>query len=397
MTRELRGRLPGDWKGLVVFFAGTAWDGNRFPDQHIAGRLTRWAPVLYVDPPLSAVSRGTPLTFTRPGIARQLRLVDDRLARFTPVVLPPKGRGPMRRVTERTVRLLTRRALRLLDPEPDVAVAVAATPASVLGHSGERLQVLYATDDFRVGGALMGIPDRWLERQEREGLFQADVVVCVSDHLAGELAGRGARRTVVIENGVDDALFARSDEAPLPDDVPLAAPVAGFVGHLSDRIDLPMLEATAATGCSLLLVGPRQGTFEIARMEALLRRPNVCWVGAKPFEALPSYLRLIDVGLLPYTTSEFNRASFPLKVLEYLAAGRPAVCSDLPAVRTLGPVVTVASTPDAFAGAVTRELARPRDEAAVAERRAAARARSWDRAAERFATVLGLPLSGHLP
>jgi teichuronic acid biosynthesis glycosyltransferase TuaH len=102
----------------------------------------------------------------------------------------------------------------------------------------------------------------------------------------------------------------------------------------------------------------------------------VCWVGAKPFTSLPSYMRLIDVGLLPYTRSAFNQSSFPLKVLEYLAAGRSAVCSDLPAVRTLGPLVTIASTPEGFAAAVTEELSRPRDAVVVAERRAAAQARS---------------------
>ena len=55
----------------------------------------------------------------------------------------------------------------------------------------------------------------------------------------------------------------------------------------------------------------------------------------RQFQELPSYLRVIDVGLTPYSQSDFNRASFPLKTLEYLAAGRPVVASDLPANRWL--------------------------------------------------------------
>ena len=62
---------------------------------------------------------------------------------------------------------------------------------------------------------------------------------------------------------------------------------------------------------SLLLVGPRQATFEIAKLDRLLASPNVQWVGAKNFQELPSYLRVIDVGLTPYSQSDFNRASFP--------------------------------------------------------------------------------------
>src|SRR4051812_46753 len=48
----------GSWQGLVIICAGTAWDRGGCPaEKHIATRLTRWAPVLYVDPPSSPISR----------------------------------------------------------------------------------------------------------------------------------------------------------------------------------------------------------------------------------------------------------------------------------------------------------------------------------------------------
>ena len=128
----------------------------------------------------------------------------------------------------------------------------------------------------------------------------------------------------MIPNGCEAEHFATADRASPPQDVHLEGPVAGFIGHMSERIDLAMLEAVASSGVSLLLVGPRQKTFEIAKLDRLLALPNVQWVGPKEFEELPSYLRVIDVGLTPYSQSDFNRASFPLKTLEYLAAGRPS-------------------------------------------------------------------------
>ena len=55
-------------------------------------------------------------------------------------------------------------------------------------------------------------------------------------------------------------------------------------------------------------------------------------------------------GLTPYAQSAFNAARFPLKTLEYLAAGCPAVVSDLPAHRCFGaPHVVIADTPASFA------------------------------------------------
>src|SRR5208283_3159702 len=96
-----------------------------------------------------------------------------------------------------------------------------------------------------------------------------------------------------------------------------------------------LLEAVADTGQSLLLIGPRHPRFAVAAMDPLLARANVHWVGPQAFEDLPKYLSVVDVGLVPYVDSAFNRGSFPLKTLEYLAAGIPVVATDLPAIRWL--------------------------------------------------------------
>jgi teichuronic acid biosynthesis glycosyltransferase TuaH len=144
-----------------------------------------------------------------------------------------------------------------------------------------------------------------------------------------------------------------------------------------------------------LLVGPRHHRLPAARLEPLVARPNVQWVGAQPFEALPSYLERIDVGLVPYTDTPFNRASFPLKCLEYLAAGRAVVATDLPAIRWLDtPLVSIADrAPDAFAEAVFRAASAPDDARLVAKRQAFARANGWNVRAEAFADALGMERS----
>ncbi len=128
------------------------------------------------------------------------------------------------------------------------------------------------------------------------------------------------------------------------------------------------------------------------RFGALRRRPNVRWVGPKPFDALPGYLRLIDVGIVPYTGSAFNRSSFPLKTLEYLAAGRAVVATDLPAIRWLATdLVCIAAGPASFADQVDRLLAQPRTPAVLACRQAFAARHSWAlRAAEIHAGIAGL-------
>jgi teichuronic acid biosynthesis glycosyltransferase TuaH len=109
---------------------------------------------------------------------------------------------------------------------------------------------------------------------------------------------------------------------------------------------------------------------------------------------MPAYLRVIDVGLTPYRDSDFNRASFPLKTLEYLAAGRDVVSTPLPATRWLGTdLIGVAAGPAGFAAAVTAALARPRTPEAAQRRQRFAREHSWDRRAKVLADLLGVPSS----
>lgn len=388
MRRSRRLSPAGAWDDLVVVCAGTSWDGVWFPEKHIADRLTRYAPVLYVDPPVSFLSPRR-----RPELAEslqrpRLRLVRPGLARFTPAGLPGAHLLGVPQVDDFLVRRLLPRVVAQLTDR--VRAVVVAAPSAPFGLCGEQRKVLYATDDFVAGAALMGLSEQRLLRMQRRQAERVDIVVAVSPVLVEKWRSLG-HEAALIPNGCDVALFAQTDEVAPAQDIDLPPPIAGFIGHLSERIDVSMLEAVADRGCSLLLVGPRQGTYAMGRMDRLLARPNVRWLGPKPFELLPSYLRAMHVGLTPYADSAFNRASFPLKTLEYLAGGRGAVATDLPAIRWLDTdLVVTASSPDAFGRAVDEALAEDRPPALVARRRQFAAGHSWDARAAAFAEVLGL-------
>jgi teichuronic acid biosynthesis glycosyltransferase TuaH len=384
--REPRDQQPAD--ELVVVIAGTSWDGIWMPERHVAMHLARRIPVLWVDPPISYL---TPLR--DPSTARALR--DRRLRRAAPNVLrlspiaPPGVTRPLIRgiALDRTRRAVRRTVARL---GATVHSTIVACPTDLLDLFPSSQRVFYATDDFAAGARLTGTRARWLWRNTRRQLLSADRVVVSSPQLKEKWDGL-RRDLSVVPNGCDVDRFACVDDAPLPSDVSLPRPIAGFVGHMSERIDVEMLEAVAASGVSLLLVGPRQATFDISRLQPVLSRPNVQWVGPKAFDELPSYLRVIDVGLTPYVQSDFNAASFPLKTLEYLAAGRPAVASDLPAHRWLGSEhITIAATPEEFSQRAQELLAAPRRQAEVSARQAFAARHSWQERTDQVGRILGL-------
>ena len=106
------------------------------------------------------------------------------------------------------------------------------------------------------------------------------------------------------------------------------------------RVDLALLAALARGGVSLVLVGPI-GLGD-ARARAPRRSPSssrcrgVRAVGPRPPEALPALPPSRDVALMPFLDNDHTRASFPLKLWEYLAAGLPVVATPLPNLRELG-------------------------------------------------------------
>jgi len=123
---------------------------------------------------------------------------------------------------------------------------------------------------------------------------------------------------------------------------------------------------------------------DAARLEACA---NVYLTGNKRIAELPNYLKGMDAVLIPYKVNEATRNIYPLKLQEYLAAGKPVVSPPMPAVQQYSDVVLIAQSHEAF---VTRleEALNLTDEAFVTARQAVARENSWDRRVEEKAGLV---------
>lgn len=377
----------------IVFYGGTSWDGVVTADRPMAQALSAYADLLWVDPPVSPLTRagsryGTP-RLPRP----LLRPVTGAITRLTPAALPLHTRPVVRRSTAALVRAQIRWAVRRAGLDSPHAVITCVLTDIFTGWPAAVHRVIYGTDDWVAGAKLMGHHPRWIAADERRLMARADLVVAISSVLADRWS-RMARRVITVPNGVDLTGYAdpgAGPAIPVPD---LPRPVVGLIGNLSERIEIGLLEALVAGGVSLLLVGPVDPRWQPRRWAALLANPRVAWLDRQPYQAIPGLLRRVDVGVTPYRDTEFNRASFPLKTLEYLAAGLPVVSTDLPAVRWLGTdLIAVADRPERFVEAVRAAAGRSADPAEVAARREFARRHSWDNRARAVAEAIDLPLA----
>jgi glycosyltransferase involved in cell wall biosynthesis len=309
---------------------------------------------------------------------------------------------------------------------------------------GRPIDVVYVREVICAGwwaavwGPLLGVPviyeahdleswnpsrakERWaqplLHLLDRAALTRSQAVASLTDDFRRLLARMGWRRAAevaVIPDAFDDRQIAPGDRAAarhglgLPQDAPLLA-YSGMT-FAYRKLDL-LLDAFAQARARLpharlALVGGRPA--EIAQLQAQARAlaldGAVTWAGQLPQEQVAPYLHAADALVIPDTVTDVTAS--PLKLFEYLAAGRAVVRPDIPALAEVLPHADgyyfrrgdAAALAEALVTALTDERRPAREQAglqAVAAHTYAARAKRILALAEEVARKYGTigPLS----
>jgi glycosyltransferase involved in cell wall biosynthesis len=248
------------------------------------------------------------------------------------------------------------------------------------------LVVYYCTADFE---QLTPRRDE-LRESERQVIQASDVIFAQEAELAAR-AARWNRNVHVFPGGVNLDAFPLSDHAngngsaEVTEDASglgllqaLPRPVIGYIGGLHRHVDYGMLSemARACPHWSWVFVGAIQTS--VAGLAGL---PNVYLLGQQQHDSLVRYIRQFDVCIVPYINSHFTATVVPTKINEYLAAGKPVVSTELPAVREFNAqhdVLQTSAEPKEFLRAIERALQSGTDEAAIARGRAVAELGNWD-------------------
>ena len=258
--------------------------------------------------------------------------------------------------------------------------------ANMLGTFDELVSCYYVYDHF--AGFLQSDPEkRSIEENEEKILRSADIVFTAGLGLFKEKNKYG--NAINVPNGVDYDLFSRAlSQDPIPEElVAIPEPRLGYLGNINEKVDIEILQylAVERPAWSIVFVGAdRLGTAESRKSFDTLRQlRNVHFLGPKLQQAIPGYLRGMNVCLIPYCMSGWSYFGCPLKLHEYLAGGKPVVASALPSVCDFHRVVYVANSLPEWVASVERALAENSPDL-VNRRLEVARANGWD---ERIAVI----------
>ena len=193
--------------------------------------------------------------------------------------------------------------------------------------------------------------------EHRACMDTASYVIANSKPLAAML--RRIRSDVVsVPLGSSTSLFKNYRISPLP---PKKENVTvGYIGGISSRIDFSLLATVIQRlpRVRFLFVGPPESNVfgksdhSLHAMRILSAYHNVEWIQGVPKKDIPAVLSRVDIGIVPYRSNlSFNRYSFPMKVMEYFACGKPVVSTDIYSLRgyTDAQILAIASTPETFA------------------------------------------------
>lgn len=266
-------------------------------------------------------------------------------------------------------------------------------------------QACHLAGTLETQGLIYDITDDWtsfgsmserLVTQAQDAMLcrQADAVIVCSQRLY-ELKRAFHERVHLIPNGVDAAYYRRVLDGTGP--LPAAAaqwekPVFGYVGTVHhQRVDVPLVTQVAGlmTRGSIVLIGPSH--LDSSQADSLLRTGRVHFVGAVPYREVPEYMRAFDVCMVPHVVSAFTESLNPIKLWEYLAAGKPIVSTDIAGFRDFPQHVSIAKTALEFLKACESALHESHEK--PSSRRDEAAKHGWTSRVELVEEVIGRVLS----
>jgi len=201
--------------------------------------------------------------------------------------------------------------------------------------------VYYVIDElFRL------VPQKWFQGIaryiERMNYRDSNLVLSINEALREYTIAMGAvpGKTHVIRAGIDLEWFGKADREKkrkelgiYPDDI-----VLFFMGWLYEfsgllEVAYSLKQNTENNHIKLLIVGDGELREELQRLQNVKDMSDrLILVGWQPYHEIPYYLAAADICILPAKNNEIMRNIVPIKMYEYMAAGKPVIASRLPGI-----------------------------------------------------------------
>lgn len=336
-------------KGINIICFSDDWGKQPSSCQHIIGRLTENNKVLWVDTIGMRNPRMNPYDFFRIGEKilswlKPIKKVQKNLYVYSPPMLPYNNIETIRLLNKIIMIKSIKWILKRLKMERPVLWTSVPNVVDVIGKLGEVRSVFYCYDEF---SKWPGVSHNIVKKMEDDLVEKVDLILATSTRLCQEKKSSHCP-TYLLSHGVDVNHFAMAMQKDLPCPTELlniTRPIIGTYGSFDEKFDFDLLEFLALNlpQYSFVLVG-----IVLVDITRLKQIKNIHFLPPVSYEDLPAYAQSFDVCVLLYLVEDLLTYSNPLKLREFLAAGRPVVSTALPEVEKYKDVVRIAYTKEDF-------------------------------------------------
>ncbi|MFH1755668.1 MAG: glycosyltransferase [Candidatus Latescibacterota bacterium] len=382
-------------KNQEIIYIGNDWFADNKTSSHqIAGVLSKYNTLLYVEAAGQRAPRASRRDIHK--IFKKLwsawnapAKVQDNLYRYSPLILPFHKYGFVRKLNKFLLARFIKRACKKVGFSDPLLWIILPHYASLLDSIECKGIVYYVVDEY---SALPDVDVAMIRTMEEHVLQKANVVFVVSEELL-ERKSKLNKNTYLSPHGVDTAHFnkALNNDTIIPGDIAgIGKPVIGFVGLIEKWVDLNLIEYLARKRPALSFVLIGRVVQNITRFRTL---DNVHFLGQREYAAVPSYIKYFDACLIPFELNDVIISSNPLKLKEYLAAGKPVVSVAIREVEKYGDVAYISNNYDEFLRCIDRALSEDSPEKRTA-RVKAMEMESWTAKVERICEYVHQHIEG---
>ncbi|MEP9411392.1 MAG: glycosyltransferase [Candidatus Brocadia sp.] len=237
---------------------------------------------------------------------------------------------------------------------------------------------------------IFGYKRKRLAMMEENLAKKADIVFATSKNLFHLRCSQNPH-THYLPSGVDLENFRKALSPalhPAPDILDIPKPIIGFIGGMANpKMNWEWIKKASDTRAdwSFVFIGPCADKPP----HYITEKKNIHFLGAKPADRLPCYLKAFDVCLIPYRGDDFLKNCSPTKSFEYLAAGKPVVSSYIPELEEYRHVIKLSKNENEFIANIERAIEDGKNEAFVKNCIYLAEGKTWDARVEEASYLIG--------
>ena len=387
----MSGYLRGE---TLIYFGPEPWAGLWRNRHQLMSRLAQHNTVVYVEPPvLLRDLLGLRRRGRRPRNAIRSRLftrdASGVVVFHSPWWLPQTGRPPFKDPGIRLLLAVLGRVAGVGRQRRPIVWYSRPGMVDYVDKFDARLVVYHVVDEYSGYGDPAKTRSDTPGSQELRMLREADVVIVVTPTLFDRKSPYNPN-TFVVPNAVDfDAYAAGGLDIP-GDMADIRHPVIGYFGLVAARLDLDMLGQAADKhpDWSFVFVGAINDDHCARELGQLRARDNVHFLGSKPVDEVPAYVRRFDVCMIPYRVNLRAENASPLKLYEYAAASKPIVSTNFAAARAFEGDLAIVNDSAEFVAACEAALTQDAASSALAKNRQLAQENTWDHRVRQIAGIL---------